>query len=351
MSSVHDILARAVAAKASDIHLVCGLAPVLRINGELILTDCDALPEEDCNALVGELVGEQRAQRLASEGALGITVDLPELGRFRVTAYLERGIRGAAIRIIPPLMRSFAELGLPAVLEEAIMKPDGLILIAGQTGAGKTTTLNACVHRINQEQRCKIILVEDPIEYVHAHIRSLVIHQEVGSDTPSFSAALRHILRQDPDIIGIGEMRDLETISTALIAAETGHLVIGTLHTNDTVAALERIVASYPAHQQPAVQAQLASVLSLIICQTLLPRADGSGLVLATEVLVNTPAIRKQIREGATHNIVNDIISGRRHGMWTLDHALKELYEKGEITYDTAMLHAHDSEFVGGRKA
>ncbi|MGA2500542.1 MAG: ATPase, T2SS/T4P/T4SS family [Tepidisphaeraceae bacterium] len=231
---------------------------------------------------------------------------------------------------------------MPAVVAELTRRPAGLILVTGPTGVGKTTTLNYMVHVINRERRCKIITIEDPVEYTHDNCMSIVVQQEVHTDTPSFRQALIHVLRQDPDVIAVGEMRDLETTATALSAAETGHLVIATVHTPDAVQTIQRIYSIFPSEQQNSIMYQLSNSLQAIVAQNLLPRADGKGQVLACEICVATPAVRHCIREGDAHQIISEIQTGRKHQMQTMDSALQDLYKRGEITYDTAVSAARD---------
>ena len=248
----------------------------------------------------------------------------------------------------PPAVRGLAELGLPDNVADIIRKPTGLVLVTGPTGQGKTTTLNAMVDLINRERRCKIIMVEDPVEYRQTHRKSIVVQQEIGSDAKSFGEALVHILRQDPDVIGIGEMRDLETISIALTAAETGHLVLATLHTPDAAGTIDRIVDVYPAEQQPQIIAQLAATLEAVISQQLIPRVDQPGRVLATEILIGTLAVRNVVRDRKTHLLYNIIQTSSDVGMRLMDDSLKDLYQSGIITYEQAMMRARHPEYLRG---
>jgi len=268
------------------------------------------------------------------------------IGRLRASIYYHAGCPELAIRLCELTVRTAAELGLPPIVEELTRLQNGLILVAGPTGVGKTTTLNFMIDLINHNRRAKIVTIEDPVEFVHENARSIIIQQEVGTDVHSFREALVHVLRQDPDVIVIGEMRDLETIETALTAAETGHLVLATLHTPDTVQTIQRIYSVFPANQQNAVIIQLASTLQAAIAQKLLPRADGKARVLACEVLVATPAGRNHIRERKEHNLYSEMQVGRKHHMQTMDSALLELYQKGEITYDIALSHAREPSFL-----
>ena len=261
-------------------------------------------------------------------------------GALCASIYFHAGCPELAIRLCEKTVRSAAELGLPPVLEELTRLPNGLILVTGPTGTGKTTTLNFMVDVINHNRRSKIVTIEDPVEFVHDNLRSIIIQQEVGTDVRNFREALIHVLRQDPDVIVVGEMRDLETIKTALIAAETGHLVLATLHTPDTVQTVQRIASVFPADQQNAIVVQLAATLQAVFAQKLLPRADGKGRVLACEVLIATPSVRHQIRERKDYALYSEMQTGRKVQMQTMDSALLELYQKGEITYDMALSHA-----------
>jgi twitching motility protein PilT len=336
---------------ASDIHLVQNVAPALRINGEIRLTDGEALDEETLRAMLAELVNERQLQQFETDWQLCFSQHWPGVGRFRASVYYHAGCPELAIRLCESIIRGRDELRLPAVLDELTRLPSGLIVITGPTGMGKTTTLNYLVDLINREQRAKIITIEDPVEFVHENRKSIVVQQEVHTDTPSFRQALTHVLRQDPDVIVIGEMREPETMLTALTAAETGHLVIATLHTPDAVQTIQRIYGVFPSDQQNSIRYQLANSLQAVVAQTLLPRTDGKGLILASEVLIATPAIRKHIREGDTHLIFSEIQTGKKWQMATMDSALLDLYQRGEITYDTAISSARQPDLIRERTA
>ena len=328
---------------ASDIHLVRGVAPAFRVHGEIRLARSEPLSEEALRGLLKELLTTEKHQRvLEEEWQLCFSRHWPNVGRFRASIYYHGGCPEMAIRVSESAVRPREALRLPPVIDELTRKPTGLILITGPTGVGKTTTLNYMVDVINRERRAKIITIEDPVEFTHENRNSIIIQQEVHTDTPSFAKALVHVLRQDPDVIAVGEMRDLDTMGTALKAAETGHLVIATLHTPDSVQTIQRISGAFPAEQQNHVVYQLSNSLQAIIAQNLLPRADGKGQVLACEVCVATPAIRKLIRENEAHLILNEIQMGKKFQMQSMDSALAELYQKGEISYDTAMTAARD---------
>jgi len=342
------LLREAVDRRASDLHLVVDNPPVFRVDGDLVVSEADPLGPERVKDLIGSVLTSAQQEELDRQWQLCISLFIPELGHFRITVYLHRGAMEASIRVCPLSLRTPKELGLPDVVYTLVEKRSGLILITGPTGAGKTTTFNCLLDLINRERRCKIVTVEDPVEFVHQNRQSIIVQQQVHSDTRSFSAALHHILRQDPDVIGVGEMRDLETISTALTAAETGHLVIATLHTPDAVGTVDRIIDAFPSDKQAQIMVQLAGSIQGIIAQQLLPRTDGEGRALATEVMVATTAIRNQIRERQTNQLRNTIATGRAHGMHLMDRSLKELYQHGLITLAAAVAHAYLPESIDG---
>ena len=329
-----------VAERASDLHLIVGVPPVLRVHGEIIIAKGDPLTPADAERLIMSNIPEGKRHVLEEDLQLCYSLKLPDLGYFRISVYYEQGQIGAAIRIGITELRSLEELGLPPIVAEITRKPSGLILITGPTGSGKTTTLNSMVDLINRDRRCKIIMVEDPIEYTHPNKRSIVIQQEVFTDTHSFGKALIHILRQDPDVIAVGEMRDLETIATVLTAAETGHLVISTLHTPDAAQTVDRIIDVFPPSQQNQVRTQLASCLEAVISQQLLPRVDKPGRALAAEIMLANPAVRNIIRENKTQSLYNVISTSQNVQMQSLDWCLRDLYQQGIITYDTAVTRA-----------
>jgi twitching motility protein PilT len=305
--SLDKILMGARELGATDIHLVRGVAPAYRVNGEIRLSRCEPLDADALNSLLDELLEEKHKKILEEKWQLCFSKHWPGIGRFRASIYYHGGIPEMAIRVSEKIIRPREELRLPPIIDDLTRKPNGLILITGPTGTGKTTTLNYMVDLINRERRCKIVTIEDPVEFSHENRSSIIIQQEVYTDTPSFGQALIHVLRQDPDVIAVGEMREIETISTALTAAETGHLVIATLHTPDAVQTIQRIYSVFPSEQQNNVMYQLSNSLQAIIAQQLLPRADGKGLTLACEVCVATPPIRKFIRTGEAHLIYNEL--------------------------------------------
>jgi twitching motility protein PilT len=340
------ILQSARSREASDVHLVRGVPPVLRIHGEIYISKGSPLDEAALSDLVNSILSPRQRELFNERLQLCFSRYWEGVGRVRASIYLHAGCPELSIRLCETVVRSAAELGLPPVVESLTRLPNGLILVTGPTGVGKTTTLNFMVDLINRNRRAKIVTIEDPVEFVHENIRSIVIQQEVGTDVRSFREALVHVLRQDPDVIVVGEMRDLESIQTALIAAETGHLVMATLHTPDTVQTIQRIHSVFPADQQNAIIVQLSATLQAAISQKLLPRADRNSRVLASEVLIATPAVRNHIREGKEFNLYSEMQTGRRVEMQTMDSALLALYQKGEITYDVAISNAHEASFI-----
>jgi twitching motility protein PilT len=351
-----ELLKLAFELKASDVHLTVGRPPVFRVHGKLFAADelgaravpgVDDLPvltAGDTEALARQLIPGDRFQQFMQVGESDLSYAIPGVGRFRVNAFKQRGTVALAIRLIPERIPTFDELGLPEVVAHLARRPRGLVLVTGPTGSGKSTTLAAMIDLINSESRLHIITLEDPIEYVHRHKKSLVNQREIGRDSLSFAAALRAALREDPDVILVGEMRDLETIATAITAAETGHLVLATLHTTSAAQTIDRIIDVFPPHQQQQVRLQLAGALEGVIAQQLLPRRDRPGRVAALEILVATPAIRNLIREGKTHQIISHLQTGARYGMQTLDMALRNLVRTEVIGREEALARAADAE-------
>ncbi len=336
-SDIRELLKLTMEMGASDLHLTENTPPVLRIDGRLIRTDFSPFTREDTKRLVYSILNDVQRETFEKDKELDFSLNLPGLDRFRVNVHIQRGSVEAAFRRIPRTIPSFEELGLPPIAEELARKPNGLVLVTGPTGMGKTTTLAAMINLINKERECLIITIEDPIEFVHTNKKAIIKQREVYSDTKSFAEALKRVLRQDPDVIVVGEMRDLETISTTLTAAETGHLVLATLHTPDAPQTVQRIIDVFPPHQQQQVRLQLADCIQGVISQLLLPNASGRGRVLATEIMIGTPAIRNLIREAEIEQIPTLIQTGAQYGMRTMDKSLKELYRKGLITYDVAL--------------
>jgi twitching motility protein PilT len=325
---------------ASDLHLVAGVPPAYRVNGEIIIADEDAMTEQEITTIADSLLNEQQKRKFDQEWELCISLQHRVAGRLRATFYRRNGHPEMSFRLCGERIATREELGLPDKVEDFARRPNGLVLITGPTGAGKTTTLNFLVDVINNERRCKIVTIEDPIEFVHANKRAIVVQQEVLTDVRSFNRALIHVLRQDPDVIVVGEMRDHEAISTALTAAETGHLVLATMHSPNVSHALERIIGVFDGNAQRQIVLQLANALQGIISQDLLPAADRTRRVLAYEMLVASAAIRNLIRENQLHQLENMIQTGRKDGMILMDNCLYDLYCKCLITYDTAVSRA-----------
>jgi len=337
--------------EASDIHLVVGLPPVFRVAGEIVVARGEPVTPDLARALVDGCLNAEQRQRLETEWQLCFSTMFGQRDRARVTIYRRNGCPELSIRLSEPAIRPRDELRLPAVVDELARKPNGLVLITGPTGVGKTTTFHYALDLINSESRKKIITIEDPIEYTHVARRALVIQQEVLTDVHSFSQALLHALRQDPDVIGIGEMRDRETIYTGLTAAETGHLVLATLHTPDAVQAIQRVISAFESGQQEEVRFMLANTLQGVLAQQLLPEATGRGRVLCCEVLLGSYAVRHNIRENTVHKLYSEMQAGRKFGMITMDHALLDLYQQGAITYDVALSAARDPQTLRARTA
>ena len=341
---LRDLLLYSIHKRASDLHLTYDTPPIIRVDGKLIQTNYDPLSREALKKMVYGILTDSQKEKFEQELELDFSLALSGMDRFRVNVHVQRGSVEAAFRRIPLFIPNMSELGLPPSIADFARKPNGLVLLTGPTGTGKTTTLAAMINLINEEKERLVICIEDPIEYVHFNKKSVVKQREVYSDTHSFANALKRCLRQDPDIIVVGEMRDLETISTALTAAETGHLVLATLHTPDAPQTVERIIDVFPPHQQQQVKLQLAAALQGVISQRLLPKAGGEGRVLATEVMVATPAIRNLIREHAVEQIPTAIQTGSAFGMHTMDKSLQKLYESGIITLETALLNVTNPE-------
>ena len=336
---------------ASDLHLVSGVPPAFRVNGEIIIADGDALTEGEITAMAASLLNEQQQKKFEIEWELCISLLHSVAGRVRVTFYRRNGHPEMSLRFCGERVATRAELGLPERIDDFARKPNGLVLVTGPTGAGKTTTLNYLVDLINNERRCKIVTIEDPIEFVHQNKRAIVVQQEVLSDVRSFNRALVHVLRQDPDVIVVGEMRDYEAISTALTAAETGHLVLATMHSPNVSHALERIIGVFEGSAQRQIVLQLSNALQGIISQDLLPAADRTRRVLAYELLTASGAVRNLIRENQLHQLENILQTGRKEGMTLLDNCLYDLYCKCLISYDTAISRARNPERIIRQKS
>ena len=334
---IQDLLTEAVKLGASDLHLASWSPPILRVNGMIEPMDLPQLAPADIAPLVMSLLNEDQRERFAKEWELDFSVSLRGVGRFRANVHRQRGAVEAAFRVVSEKIRTVRQLGLPPVIEELARKDQGLILVTGPTGSGKSTTLAAMIDQINQERRCMIITIEDPIEFVFRHKNSIIKQRELGLDTHSFSVALREALRQDPDVIVVGEMRDLETIQTALTAAETGHLVLATIHTPDVAQTVDRIIDVFPPHQQNQIRLQFANTIQGIIAQQLIPMTGGKGRVVAAEILVATMAVRKIIRSAKNEQLTTALQTGQDQGMITMDKSLKLLYQRGLIGYDVAL--------------
>ncbi|OEF98110.1 type IV pili twitching motility protein PilT [Vulcanibacillus modesticaldus] len=333
---IKELMLEAFNRQASDLHITVGAKPTLRIHGRLVPIGERTLTSQDTSSYLKEIVTESQYQEFLDKGELDFSYGIPGVSRFRINAYKQRGTISLAIRVIPTRIPNLDELGAAPILKTFVDKPQGLILVTGPTGSGKSTTLAAMINLINRTQQKHIITLEDPIEYLHRHDKSLVDQREIGVDSDSFATALRSALRQDPDVILVGEMRDLETISTAITAAETGHLVLATLHTTDAANTIDRIIDVFPAYQQPQIRLQLASVLVGIVSQRLIPTFDEKGRVVAMEILVNTPAIANLIRSEKVHQIKTVMQTGKGFGMQTMEAALKELVLMGKISDQSA---------------
>jgi twitching motility protein PilT len=331
-----DVLLEVLRLKASDLHLTAGSPPMVRQKGRLGALDYPVLSPQQTREIIYSILTNDQRKRLENDWQIDFAYSIPGQGRFRVNAYFQRASLGAAFRLIPNEMPALDDLGLPPVLREFVKKPRGFVLVTGPTGSGKSTTLAAMLDVINKERHEHIMTIEDPIEFLHRHQNCIVNQRELGSDAQSFALGLKAALRQDPDVILVGEMRDLETIATALTAAETGHLVFATLHTQDTAQTVDRIVDVFPPAQQHQVRVQLSVSLQGIVTQQLLPTADGQSRVCATEILVPTPAVRNLIREGKTHQIYSALQTGGAHGMQTMDAALADLVRRHKITRELA---------------
>jgi twitching motility protein PilT len=341
---MNDLLILMMEKKASDLHITVGAPPTLRIDGQMIPTNYEKLTPDVCQRLVYSLLTDAQKEKYEATSELDLSFGIKGVGRVRMNVFRQRGAVAAALRSIPQKIMTFDELNLPPVVYEMMKIPKGLVLVTGPTGSGKSTTLASMIDFLNERRRGHIITIEDPIEYVHQHKNCVVNQRELGSDTMSFTAALKYVLRQDPDIILIGEMRDFETISAALTIAETGHLVFGTLHTTDAVSSINRIVDVFPPHQQSQIRSQLSFTLQAVFSQALLPLASGSGRVLASEIMVVTSAIKNLIRDMKTEQIYLSIQTGVKFGMQTMNQSLYDLYMKKKITYNQGVDASTDPE-------
>jgi len=350
LAQLDRFLQTAVEYEASDLHLVAGVPPAFRVNGEIILANSDALDEQDLTEITKALLNEVQQRKFEQDWELCMSWLHPTAGRVRLTVYRRNGHPEISLRFCGHEIPSREALGLPPQVDDLARRPNGLVLITGPTGAGKTTTMNYMVNLINRERRCKIVTIEDPIEFVHQNDHAIVVQQEVMTDVHSFNRALVHVLRQDPDVIVIGELRDPEAIATTLTAAETGHLVLATMHSPSVALAVERIVGVFEGSVQRQVILQLANSLQGIIAQELLPAVDRNRRVLAYELVVATSAVRNVIRENQLHQLENIIQTGRREGMVLMDNCLYDLYCKCLITYDTAVSRARNPDKIVKQK-
>ncbi|MFZ2960777.1 MAG: type IV pilus twitching motility protein PilT [Candidatus Ozemobacteraceae bacterium] len=339
MFVLNDLLNLVIENEASDLHVTVGTPPVIRVDGELIQTDLDVLTPMDTRSLIYNMLTAEQQKEFEDKLELDLSYSVHGFGRFRVNVYKQRGCIGAAFRVIPTKIPTLEELRLPQKMREFTKWNKGLVLVTGPTGSGKSTSLASLINIINEEQRCHIITVEDPIEYLHYHKRSVVNQRELHIDTKSFGEALRHILRQDPDVILVGEMRDLETVSAALTMAETGHLVFGTLHTTDAAQTINRVIDIFPPHQQSQIRSQLSFSLRAVVAQQLLPMATGKGRVVANEILIGNPAVANCIREQKISGLYTVMQTSQADGMLTFEQCLRDLYLRGDISLEEAIMH------------
>ena len=344
--SMTELLQLVVDEGASDLHVEVDAPPMLRVHGELTPLEVDPLTAEDTENMIKSIASEAHIRAIQECGSVDFGFAFSDQARFRVSAFKQRGFYGTVLRQIPTTLLTMEQIGLPMHIKDLLFRPRGLILVTGPTGSGKSTTLASMLNIINEEMAHHIITVEDPIEFYHKNKRSMVIQREIGVDTTSFSEALRRALRQDPDVILVGEMRDLETIEAAITAAETGHLVFGTLHTSSAVGTVDRIIDAFPTEQQGQIRTQLATSLVAVISQALLPRADKPGRVAAFEIMVSTPSIQALIRDNKTFRISSELQTGAKYGMNTLDSHLIELYTKNMISYNDLITKSQDPESI-----
>lgn len=337
MKEMEKLLKRMVEEGASDLHITVGTPPQMRVDEVLVPMEDKPLTPERSREIIYSILSEAQINKYEREKELDLSFGIEGLSRFRANIFYQKGYIAGAFRSIPYKILSFEELGLPKIINKISELPKGLILVTGATGSGKSTTLASIINKINEERHCHIITIEDPIEYVHEHKKSIVNQREIETDTQSFGRALKYVLREDPDVILIGEMRDLETIESALVSAETGHLVFATLHTSDCVQTVNRIIDVFPAHQQSQVRTQLSFVLQAVFSQQLIPRSTGKGRVMGIEIMLATPPIRSLIRDNKAHQIYSVIQTSQQHGMQTMNQCLSQLVTRKHITYEEAM--------------
>jgi twitching motility protein PilT len=349
MSKIHmeEILREAKKAGASDVHITVGVPPKMRVNGNLITMSYDRCLPDDTEDAANQMMTESQKERFHKRGEYDLSFSIPNVGRYRVNAYKQRGSVAVALRLVDTIVPSPEVLGVPSTVIDLYNRKRGLILVTGPTGSGKSTTLAALIDKINKNRECHVITLEDPIEYLHQHNKSMVNQREIGLDTNNYANALRAALREDPDVILVGEMRDFETISVAITAAETGHLVLSTLHTIGAASTVDRIIDVFPPYQQQQIRVQFANVLESVISQQLIPLADDSGRVAAFEVLHTTSAVKNLIREGKSHQLISIMQTNRKLGMVTMDDAILQLYYQGKINREMAVQFAQDPEGMG----
>jgi twitching motility protein PilT len=341
-----DLLNLVLDEGASDLHIRVNSPPVIRIHGTMTPLDTEVLAPDDAERLMKAITSEVNQQKLQEDGTVDFGFAFGSAARFRVSVFKQKGTIGMVLRTISNALLSLEQIGLPPAIKDILFRPRGLVLVTGPTGSGKSTTLASMIDVINREREDHIVTVEDPIEFFHDHKRSLITQREIGVDVPSFSEALRRALRQDPDVVLVGEMRDLETISAAITAAETGHLVFATLHTTGAAETVDRVVDAFPTDQQEQIRTQLAMTLVCVISQVLLPRIDKKGRIAAFEIMITTPSIAALIRDAKTYRITSDIQTGAKYGMNTLDSHLTRLYSEGKISYGELITKAKDAEAV-----